>query len=332
MKFIHCADLHLSSPLTANLPPKKAERIHAGIFYALESLIDKAKKSSISLIVIAGDLFDTTNINPSVLHRFKLLVSANPDITFLFVYGNHDYTNDNPFADFSQNFKVLSSGESLLIEDTFFWAYSNALPSLPIDSFNVVIAHGDVNGEINLPSLKNKNIDYLALGHIHGARLEKLDERGVWAYSGCLVGRGWDELGEKGYYLVDTTTKTYAFTPIGAITFNEIVKDITPYSTILEFENAFMLETNAYDQNSALRLVITGEITDENFIDFSYLQTMLSEKFFYFELKDKTRISFDNLLGESVSLKGEFLKVIKQKGYTEEVEKQIIETGLKYLK
>ncbi len=332
MKFIHCADLHLSSPLTANFSHKKAEKISASIFNALEKLIDNANKSNTSVIVIAGDLFDTTFISPSVLHRFKMLISANENINFIFVYGNHDYTTTNPFADFSSNFKVLTENQQIFINGVVFTAYSQNLPPLNPNDFNVVIAHGDINGEISLTALKNKNIDYLALGHVHSAKLDELDERGVWAYCGCLAGRGWDELGEKGYFAVDTTNKTYAFTPIGAITFYEITKDITPYSNLLEFETAVKRNLLAINEKNAVRLVITGDITDENFIDFSYLNATLSERFFHFELKDKTKINYEKLLGGSLSLKSEFLKVIKDKGYPKDIEKEIIETGLKYLK
>ena len=45
--------------------------------------------------------------------------------------------------------------------------------------------------------------DYLALGHIHYNVVEPLDSRGVYAYSGCLEGRGFDETGEKGFVLIE---------------------------------------------------------------------------------------------------------------------------------
>jgi exonuclease SbcD len=46
---------------------------------------------------------------------------------------------------------------------------------------------------ISLKELKNKAIDYLALGHIHSYKMEQLDSRGVYCYPGCLEGRGFDE-------------------------------------------------------------------------------------------------------------------------------------------
>lgn len=75
------------------------------------------------------------------------------------------------------------------------------------DDINVVIMHGDISegaGEdkIKLPLLKDKNIDYLALGHIHRSYAKSLGSRGIARYSGCLEGRGFDETGEKGFYEV----------------------------------------------------------------------------------------------------------------------------------
>ena len=69
--------------------------------------------------------------------------------------------------------------------------------------------HGQISASskpdaVNLELLKNKNIDYLALGHYHSFTWDRLDKRGVYCYSGCLEGRGYDEIGEKGFVLLDT--------------------------------------------------------------------------------------------------------------------------------
>lgn len=335
MKFIHCADLHLDSPLTSRLSPKKADKVKAESFSAFEKLVSSAKECGAKAIVIAGDLFDGNFVSPAILNRLKQVVSLASQITFIFVYGNHDYNpNQNPFKDFSSNFIVLEKNQSITLQDTLFTAYSPSLAPLPQDYYNVVIGHGDesTNPKIDFTYLRGKNIDYLALGHIHSARLERLDERGMWAYSGCLFPRGWDECGEKGYYLVDTTSRSYAFIPLKGLTFNEYTVDITPYKTLLEFEGAVQKELSVFNDDIALRLVITGVIQDEEFIDFSYLTSTLSQRFYHFEIKDKTQINICSLIGSSVSLKSEFIKVVGEKEYTDQEKKQIIEIGLKYLK
>lgn len=59
----------------------------------------------------------------------------------------------------------------------------------------------DTSGKdkINVSKLRNKNIDYLALGHIHTFTSIKIDDRGTGVYSGCLEGRGFDECEDKGF-------------------------------------------------------------------------------------------------------------------------------------
>ena len=65
--------------------------------------------------------------------------------------------------------------------------------------FNKVITNmQELQSKIEVYELKNKNIDYLALGHVHKYKMEKLDNRGIYCYSGCLEGRGFDECGDKG--------------------------------------------------------------------------------------------------------------------------------------
>ena len=83
--------------------------------------------------------------------------------------------------------------------------------ALDVNRINIVVLHGQVaeyrakDGApvISLPKFENQNIDYIALGHIHDYKMEKLDRRCVWCYPGCLEGRGFDECGEKGFVLLD---------------------------------------------------------------------------------------------------------------------------------
>ena len=62
---------------------------------------------------------------------------------------------------------------------------------------------------IPLRDMKNRYIDYLALGHLHDYQSGKLDTRGTWCYSGCLQGRGFDECGEKGYVLLEVEDREF---------------------------------------------------------------------------------------------------------------------------
>jgi len=71
----------------------------------------------------------------------------------------------------------------------------SAYVSLVLDSkkFNIVMLHGqeserlvkDEAESVNLKVLRNKEIDYLALGHVHAYKKEQSDTRGTYCYSVC---------------------------------------------------------------------------------------------------------------------------------------------------
>lgn len=83
--------------------------------------------------------------------------------------------------------------------------------------------------EINLSLLKNKGINYLALGHIHTYSEQPLDSEGIYCYSGCLEGRGFDECGPKGFVLltVESGHLEHEFVPFSCRQLHRIPVDIS---------------------------------------------------------------------------------------------------------
>ena len=112
-------------------------------------------------------------------------------------------------------------------------AFYEALPHTD-GAVNLVMLHGGIGtacGEdmINLNLLKNRGIDYLALGHIHSYQTGPLDETGSYCYPGCLEGRGFDECGEKGFVLltVEDGSVAHEFVPFSARQLHRVPVDIT---------------------------------------------------------------------------------------------------------
>ena len=62
MKIIHCADVHLDSPMTSFLTPEKAKERRQEILRTFLKMIDYAAAHQIHHILIAGDLFDSRNV------------------------------------------------------------------------------------------------------------------------------------------------------------------------------------------------------------------------------------------------------------------------------
>ena len=93
MKFIHCADLHLDSKMSANLDKDKAKERKAEILHTFERMVDYAEKNNVVAILIAGDMFDTKHITATTRNAVLYQITSHPDICFYYLNGNHD--NDN---------------------------------------------------------------------------------------------------------------------------------------------------------------------------------------------------------------------------------------------
>ena len=338
MIIFHTADNHLNSSLKTRLNEKQAEKINAELIFAFEEICTIASEKKAEALIIAGDLFDGKNVTGSVLQRVKRKVENHPELLFLYVYGNHDYDQKNDiFELFPENFKVMSPDTSIKRGNVVFYAYGQNLPTLDRDAFNIVIGHGQTvksesfnSDEINLSFLKNKNIDYAALGHIHKFSLEQLDERCYYAYSGCPMGRGFDEVGRKGCVEINTDEKTFTFVPLNTRQFYIESVNVENFPSSFELEKALKEKLN-FDESSFVRLVLNGLVSSEEQGDFSYITEYFKEKFFYFELVDQTAFNYETLITEDrTSLKNEFIKVVQASN--EPFAKEIIETGLKYLK
>ena len=96
--------------------------------------------------------------------------------------------------------------------------------SAPQDGWvNVMVLHGDAlnpNSPYNAVTKEQiaaSGLRYLALGHIHQASGLLRAGHTAYAWPGCAMGRGVDELGEKGAYLVTLTDSdcSLEFLPLG---------------------------------------------------------------------------------------------------------------------
>ena len=200
MKFIHCADLHLNSRIET-LSFEKAKIRREEIMRTFERLCEYAQKEKITAVILAGDIFDTPFNSRKIKERFLYAITAAKNVDFLFLNGNHDegkLFDENDAI--PKNFKFFSDEwtaydyKNVSIVGVNFTAENNLFvyDSLKLDEkkTNIVVMHGQTAAYnkadgfyiVNLRRLKDKNIDYLALGHVHGYSFGELDQRGKYAY------------------------------------------------------------------------------------------------------------------------------------------------------
>ena len=357
MKIIHCADLHLDSKMTTNLSKEKAKERKNEILRTFTRMIDYAKNNKVKAILISGDMFDTRNVSAVVRNTVRDMMVQNPEIDFLYLRGNHDSDN------FLSKLEELPQNLYMFEDDWTTYAYGNvtisglelspenaltAYNSLVLDhnTFNIVMMHGQITGyrnkdkteTISLDDLRNKNIDYLALGHIHSFHIDKIDNRGVYCYPGCLEGRGFDECEQKGFVELDIDMNTLKanvnFVPMGYRTLYIMPVDVTGVHTTQEaaVRISQVIKEKAYASSSMVKIVLCGEIDVECELDLSFLEEQFSDYFYFLKVADETKIliNYQDYEGD-VSLKGEFVRMVMEADLTEEEKSMVIRAGIQAL-
>ncbi len=344
MKIIHTADIHLGSKINS-FPKEVSISRKEEVRNSFKRMVEFAKQNDVKIILISGDLFD--GVKPLVKDKefFYSVVKNNPEIEFLYLKGNHDLCSSDKelenlklFNDKWTNYRygnVVISGVELIKENALS-LYSTL--SLNENDKNIVMLHGEVGDgvgvqKVNLSKLRGKNIDYLALGHYHSYLADKLDQRGVYAYSGCLEGRGYDETGAKGFVLIEVLDKiSYEFIPFSKSNVSLVSVDVT------NLKDAYSIYLNVktvanFNKNGIYRVELYGEL-DANIEDIERdIEKYLETEAQYIDVKDLTRKKIDISRYENdASLKGEFVRAVYQSfELTDEDKAKVISYGLKAL-
>lgn len=351
MKIIHTADLHLDSAMKTNLSKEKAKMRKNEILNTFERMVDFAKRNEVRVILIAGDLFDTKTVTIKTKDIIRRCIEENPGIDFLYLKGNHDTEVNLYDEEIPCNLKLFNENwtsyeyDEVVITGAHLSGKNTLYDSLLLDrnKLNIVTLHGqeqkyvgkDKTEVINLPLLKDKFIDYLALGHIHSYKEDSIDTRGIWVYSGCPDGRGYDECGEKGFVLLHTENGklTHEFLPFESRRIEEVKVDIKGCETTSDVDRLVSQRLSEISTESLVKIVLTGKVSVECSYDLSYIEDKHKDNYFAFKIEDdEVGIEFNTEdYMYDASLKGEFIRTVMAENYTEEEKRQIIELGIKAL-
>jgi len=346
LKIIHTADIHLGSKMESKFPKEKADVRKKEVRSTFLRLIDYAASNGVKVVLLSGDVFDSDRPFKKDKEFFYGAIRSNPDIDFLYLCGNHDgmenYTTELPnLKTFGEEWTVYEYGNIAIwgIEMTGGNAVSlyTSLKADP-DKINIVMLHGtacDSTGQnlVNLAKMRNRNVDYLALGHIHSyGGIKALDDRGVWAYSGCLEGRGFDETGEKGFILLDVGEKVRGeFIPFAKRKIADYSVDLTGLKDFYECKKAVeaAIDCSASD---IVRVVLTGAVEFDDSDLAEDVEKALDGKYFFLSAKNKTEnaVHVEKILGE-ISLRGEFARIVTKSDMDAGEKGKVLAMGLKAL-
>lgn len=359
---IHCADIHLDSKLTTNLPIEKARQRRRELLHTFQKMVEFADKKKVEAILIAGDLFDNEVVSTSALLFVKDMIRKYPKITFFYLSGNHDKQITRQLMEdlpdnlklFEENWTSHRLGEDgsihvtglILTEENYLSCYTSL--RLESSDFNIVVLHGQAgrgvmqhNAEaINLTALQYQNIDYLALGHLHSYQKERLDERGMYCYSGCLEARGFDETGEHGFVLLEIDEQTHQFRSqfiaIAQRRFFELTVDVTGTMTTMQMVDRIWEEVKEREVTAKdmLKINLVGELSMDSEKDISMIEMQFESSFFFYKIVDniKWRVELSDY-AQQKSLKGEFVRLLfAQEEMDPEERAKIIQLGIAALR
>lgn len=221
MIILHSADWHLDSPF-ASFSEEQRRFLRRHMLSIPDRIADLCIREHCDLVLLAGDLFDGTASRESIDALKRGL--ARCTVPVFIAPGNHDYIcSGSPWLEevWPDNVHIFTGGlESFCMDSLDCRIWGSAFRSMdcpPLlkdfradcrERYTLALFHGDpVNtaspyNPITAAQVKASSVDYLALGHIHKAGSFRSGNT-LCGWPGCPMGRGWDETGEKGVYLVD---------------------------------------------------------------------------------------------------------------------------------
>lgn len=350
MKFIHCGDIHLDSPMQTHMTAGQAAARNAEILQSFLRLTEYAQEKGVRAVLIAGDLFDGDRVRTRTVDTVLGAMECTKEVDYLYLAGNHDGAA-RAFSDrrlpenlhcIPRQWQTFSFGDVAVsgIEMCRENAESlyDTLPS-PEEKTHIVMLHGQVGsagGEdlVNLNRLKDRGIDYLALGHIHSHCEEKLDNRGTYAYCGCLEGRGFDECGDKGFVLLDVENGKVrtSFVPFSCRKLHRIPVDITGMLKNAQIAQAVREAAGGLPREDMVEFLLRGQVEPTADISVTHLQNGIGTRFFFAKVKNETTLALNPQSYEKdISLKGEFIRLVMAADLPQTRKEAIIHLGLQAL-
>lgn len=357
VKILHCADIHIGAAESSL--GTLAESRRAETLITFEKIVNIARENSTDVLLIAGDLFNSNNIEKSSIDRVFECLASIPDTRIVYAAGNHDPLNaDSPFKKYSlpSNLYVLDTKDCFVefadlstrvYGKSFKEVYMQGEPAFSLktdDSFiNIMCIHGELRSDlgsdynsITSDFIKNSGMDYIALGHVHKRTdIGKIGNSYV-SYCGCPEGQGFDELDEKGVYIGEISKSTCNLEFVPTCKRMHICEsiDISGLTTSIEISekiiNALKGKYSDDFAENLYKIILTGFIDENIAISLPEITSRLNDVTYFAKLRDKTEIKIDfATLSQENSLKGIFVKnMLSRIEHADETEKEELKYAL----
>lgn len=362
LKILHTGDVHLDSPFSG-LDVRRAETRKNELRAAFVTMMSWAKKNSVDIILIAGDLFDSEYVTRETIGLIAR-EAKNSTAEIFIAAGNHDPISDSSVyvkeGIFPENVHIFG-GDSLekisvdrLGVDVYGYSfmsrhlYENPIVGRHVDDpgrFNILIGHADSRSAdspycpVNEDLIRDFGADYSAFAHIHNAPEPKKAGDAVWAFCGCLEGRDFGECGPKGALFVEAEKEGgTAKVAVRRLRFSRrryereelSVDGVASRDELIGRINSF-IAAKEYGEETLLSLTLRGRVPVTLVINTDEIASEITGLFF-FELADGTSPLEDEAeLSSDGTVRGQFYRELEpmlKSGDAEE--RKIAERALRY--
>ena len=320
MKILHAADLHLATPFLGRTETQTAQLKHA-LLQVPQKIAELCKHHSCDLMLLSGDLFDGHPDADSI--RALKSALAEVGVPVIITPGNHDFcAPESPY--FTENWPenvhiftnpTITSIPLPQLDCRIYGAGYQSMDCGPLlenfqitgtESYHIGVLHSDPIQRnspycpITQTQVAASNLTYLALGHVHKAGSFTAGNT-LCGWPGCPMGRGYDEQGEKGVYLVTLDgSATLEFIPWDTPRFYDL--ETTVVTTTQQAAAALLPPVDSTD---FYRITFIGEAEpfDSNTLSFPQFPNL--------ELRDRTTPPADlwGCIGED-SLAGAYFRLL----------------------
>lgn len=332
VKIVQSGDFHLDSPLALHHIEFRKKR-REELLESFSKIIDHAVRISADLVLLTGDIFDSSRVTAGTLEYLSSHMSRFPGRIFISP-GNHDpFVADSPYAcyTFPSNTHIFRDYEEIHLKDldcvvcgqgfTGPYEHRSLLQGRSAESeadIRILLLHGEVtagSSEYNpmtTESIGRSGYSYIALGHRHDFSGILQAGQTTYAYAGIPEGRGFDELGDKGIIegRIYKDGTNLSFRKMNCRNYRSISVDVTGS---LSTGDVIDRITSALDKKSDIyKITLSGDVPSYLVLDFLSMERELEKILADFSLMDSTRVRERMDQYSENSLKGLYMKTISE--------------------